>query len=117
MPTKHSRAELIRLVESGIREVGNLSTDRFYVIVRNVTVSGSPISSVVASVLVRFLPAGAPFCCGEPACYSNVFRDDGMAELGDYLRRQMNLRQSVSVEIKLDVEYYEGIKFTALDGD
>ena len=113
MATKHSQAELIRLLESGIREVGDLDTRRFFIIVSNVVASGSPPHSLVASVLIRFLPDGAPYCCGEPGCYSRVFRDDGLADLGDFLRRKMNLTQSVSVELKVRTEYYDGISFSA----
>ena len=114
MPSKHSKSELIRLIESGIREVGDLDSNRFYIIARDVVVSGSPPTSVQASVLVRFLPDGAPFCCGEPSCYSRVFRDAGMIELGDFLRRKMNLRHEISVELGVSVEYFEDIVFTDL---
>ena len=113
MPSKQSQAELIRLLESGIREVGDLDKRRFFIIVSNVIASGSPPERIVASVLVRFLPDGAPYCCGEPGCYSQVFRDSGMATLGELLQRKMNLRQPVSVELKVRPEYHDGISFSA----
>ena len=113
MATKQSQAELVRLLESGIREVGGLDRRRFFIIVHNVIATGSPPERLVASVLVRFLPDGAPYCCGEPSCYSRAFRDDGIAELGDFLQRKMNLRQTVSVELKVRTEYYDGISFSA----
>ena len=116
MSKKHSQAELIRLLESGIREVGDLPKERFHVMVRAVKQSGSPPSRLVAAVVVHFLDDGKPFCCGEPACYSYVFRDAGLAELGDYVRRQMRLLQNVTVELKVDVQYFEGIEFTAHGG-
>ena len=73
--------------------------------------SGSPPAKLIASVLVRFLPAGEPYCCGEPSCYSTAFRKEGITELGDYMRRQMNLRQTVTVELNVNSEYYDGIVF------
>ena len=113
MSSKHSQAELTRIIESGIRDVGDLDPRRFFVLVRNVIASGSPPDKLRAAVLVRFLRAGAPYCCGEPVCYSGVFGSDGMVELGDYARRKMNLLQPVEVELNTSVEYYEGIVFTA----
>lgn len=112
MATKQSRAALIRLVETGLRDVGSISSDKFFVLVRDINVSGSPPSHIVAAVLVRFLPAGAPFCCGEPGCYSRVFIET--EELGDYLRRRMNFRHSVRIELNCTVEYFDGIEFTAI---
>ena len=110
MSTKQSQAELIRLLESGIREVGNLDPTRFFIIVRHVEVSGKPPNKLIGWVLVRFLPTGAPWCCGEPLCYSRVFGDSG--ELADHIGRKMNLDQEMSVELKIATEYYEGIRFT-----
>ena len=103
---------MIRMLEAGIRDVGDVDPNRFCVIVRDVVVSGSPPTKLRASVLVRFLPAGEPFCCGEPACYSPVFSDEGAVELGDELRRSMKLQHTVSVDLCVDVEYYDGISFT-----
>lgn len=114
LPTKQSHGALVRLLESGIREIGDLRSDRFFIIVRVVVVSGSPPTKLLASVLVRFLPAGAPFCCGEPSCYSAVFRDDGAKELGDYMRRKMNLQHTVSVALNVAAEDYDDISFSAL---
>lgn len=113
MPSKQSQAELIRLLESGIREVGDLDSQQFFIIVSNVLVTGAPPENISASVSVRFLPDGAPYCCGEPGCYSRVFRENGLAELGDFMRRKMNLRQPVSVELNVHPIYFEGITFSA----
>ena len=113
MATKQSQAALIRLLEAGFRDVGNLDSKRFFLIVRNVAAAGSPPHTLRATVLVRFLPGGAPYCCGEPACYSRVFREDGIEELGDYVRRKMNLKQTVNVELKVCTEHYDGIAFTS----
>lgn len=113
MATKKSKAALTRLIEHAIRDVSDLPRNRFYVLVRNVVVSGSPPTHIVASVLLRFLPAGAPFCCGEPGCYSHAFCDSAAEDLGEYVRRKMNLRHSVTVAVRCDVEYFDGIAFTA----
>ena len=113
MATKQSKAATIRLLEQAIRDVGDLSHKRFYVLVRDIVVSGSPPTHIVASVLVRFLPDGAPFCCGELGCYSQMLGDSGSDELDDYIRRKMNLRLQVNVTLECEVEYFEGIEFTA----
>jgi len=86
------------------------------VLVRDIDVTGSPPNHIVASVLVRFLPSGTPFCCAEPVCYSRIFCDSGAEELGDYLRRKMNLRRTITVELRCAVEYFHDIEFTALQG-
>ncbi len=104
---------MIRLVETGIREVGNIPSNELYVLVRDIGVRGSPPREIVASVLVWFLPAGEPFCCGEPGCYSRVFSGTGAQELGDYLQRKMNLRHTVNVRLQCSVEYLGVIEFTA----
>lgn len=113
MPNKHSQSELVRLLELGIREVGDLDSERFYILVQNVVAIGKPPAKLVATVLVRFLPAGAPYCCGEPSCYSNVFRDAGARELGEFMRGKMKLRQTVDVALNILSEYYDGIKFSS----
>lgn len=105
---------MIRLLESGIREVGGLQKERLFVVIRDLVANGSPPTRLRASVLLRFLPTGEPFCCGEPSCHSRVFRDEGIAELCEYMRRKMNLRHTVSVELNVSAEYYEGISFRGL---
>ena len=112
MKSKHSQAALIKLLESAIQEVGDLDSKRFYLMVRNVEVLGSPPTNIRAWALLRFLPSGAPFCCGEPACYSRVFRQGAMEELGDFVRRNMNLQHDISVELNVEAEYFNGIKFS-----
>ena len=97
-------------------ELGELEPNRFFIIKRRVLATGSPLSSLRASVLLRFLPGGEPYCCGEPGCYASVFRDEGVADLGDYLRRKMNLRQKVVVDLHVDAEYYDNISFSSRRG-
>ena len=116
MATKQSKAALIRLVENAIRQVGDIPRDRFYLLVRDIKTTGSPPTHITASVLLRFLPSGAPFCCGEPDCYSRVFCESGAEELGEYIRRRMNPRHTVNVVLQCDAEYYDGIEFTAFQG-
>ena len=111
MQSRKSRAELIRLLELAIREVGNLDSTRFYVVVRDVEVVGSPPERLVAWAMVRFLPAGAPFCCGEPACYSRAFREEGRVELGEFVARRMNIEHEIDVELKTAAEYFPDIEF------
>ena len=104
---------MIRLVEEAIRNVGEIPRDRLYVLVRDVQITGSPPRQIAAAVVVRFLPAGAPFCCGEPLCYSSAFTEQGHEEIGEYLRRKMGLRHALVFKCDTTVEYYDGIEFTA----
>ena len=114
MRNKQSTAALARLLECAIESVGDIPRDRLYVSVREVEACGRPLHLVTASVLVRFLPMGAPFCCGEPVCYSRIFSEETWDELGDQIRREMGLRQRVNVRLDIAVEYFEGIEFTAV---
>ena len=114
MATKRSASELRQLLANAIDVVGDIPRDRLHVNVRDVEAHGRPPEHLTASVLVRFLPTGSPFCCGEPACYSRVFDEHVWEELGDQLRRDMGLKQRVTVQLDVEVEYYDGIVFTAL---
>jgi hypothetical protein len=112
MRSKKSKAELIRLVEAGIEEVGG--TEKLSLLVRDLIVKGSPPDKFTIFLTVRFLSGAAPFCCGEPACYSKLFSTKGEQQLAEYLRREMNLDQDISLDIKSDVQYFDGIEFTDL---
>ena len=109
--SKHSQSSLVRLLENAIRDVGDIDSKKLYVLVRHVETKGSPPESLDVDVLVRFLAAGSPFCCGEPLCHSRAFGSAGGVEMGEYVARKMNLDQEVSVRLKVDVEYSDGVKF------
>lgn len=108
---KRSKAELIRLLELAIRDVGDLDSNRFYLLVRDVVATGSPPQKIVAYAMLRFLPGGQPFCCGEPACYSRAFREEGLEDLAEFVARQMNIEDEIEVELKTAVEYFPDIEF------
>ncbi len=110
MATKHSKAEIIRLVESAIDDVGG--TPKLNIMVRDVLVSGSPPERITAFVIVRFLESAGPFCCGEPGCYSKAFSSSGEIEMVEFLQRKMNLRHDISLTLKTEVDYAPGVKFT-----
>ena len=113
MAAANSRSKYTRVVEEAIRDTANLPPGKFYVLVRGVRAVGSPPSHLAADVLIRFLPDGAPFCCGEPGCYSRVFQEGGTEELAESVRRRLKLRQPLTIRLNCDVQYFEGIEFTA----
>jgi len=115
MPTKHSKAELIRLLEAGIREEGNLDPAHFFVLVRDVIASGSPPEKIIGYVVLRFLPAGSPFCCGEPLCHLNLLGSEGQGRLGEWLQREMGITQCIDVELKIKPEYGSGVEFKSFN--
>ena len=61
---------------------------------------------------LHFLPAGSPFCCGEPGCHLGL-EGDRLAEIEDQLGREMGLRQPVSLDLhdRVQVDYHDGILF------
>jgi hypothetical protein len=113
MTTKRGEAALVRMIEEGVAELGQLPTQRFSFLVTSAEAVGSPPRLVRASATLFFLKSGGPFCCGEPGCYSELFIRPGEV-LGDYLRTRMSLRQSVGVELKVTTVYDKGIVFAAI---
>jgi len=97
MTSKRSKAEIIRLVEAAIEDVGG--TPKLNVMVRDVKVSGSPPEKIIAKVIVRFLKDAGPYCCGEPTCYSNAFTTNGEIEIGDFLRSNFKPKSTMRQEL------------------
>jgi hypothetical protein len=113
MKTKQAKAALIRLIEDGIAQIANLPPEEISVLVRDVEARGSPPKEITIYMSVFFLPAGSPFCCGEPDCHSSFFLEKGRKELGEYLRKKMHLRHEVVVDYRVGVEYAKGVEFEA----
>jgi len=109
---RKSKAELIQLVKSGVEAIG--SVPKLDIEVVDVIATGDLLSSFEIFLTVRFIQSNGPFCCGEPGCYSKLFWNRGEDQLGQFLKREIGLAGEVSISIKSDVEYYDGIKFEKL---
>lgn len=114
MATDRSRRELKRLVEAAVTEICGLPRPGLWFCVDEVKSSGSPPERLRIWATLHFLPAGSPFCCGEPGCHLGLF-GEREAEVGDHVRRAMGLQQPVVVEFgdRLGVQYHPGVEFLA----
>src|SRR5262245_23506690 len=112
MVTKRSKHEIKRLVESAVGEACRLPRPGLWFCVDDVEVSGSPPERIKVWATLHFLPAGSPFCCGEPICHLGNWGERG-AEIGDRVRRAMGLRQVVTVDIgdRIAANYHAGVEF------
>jgi hypothetical protein len=112
MNSKQTEAALVRLVEEGFAQVGQLPPHRFSLLVSGIEATGVPPTHLKVFATLFFLKGGEPFCCGVPGCYSTMFwaSDD---RLGEFLRSPLHLQHEVTVEIQTSTVYYEGLRFTA----
>ena len=117
MASKQSTAELVRLVGAAVADECGLPRPGLWLCVDDVRAAGRPPARLRAWATLHFLPAGSPFCCGEPGCHLPLW-PDRLAAVGDRVRRAMGLRQPVAVEFPdwIDVRYHAGVRF-ALPAD
>jgi hypothetical protein len=92
-----SEAELRRLVTQAVADVCELPRPGLWLSVDQVEAAGRPLKRLRVWATLHFLPAGAPFCCGEAGCHLGLF-GDRLAAVGDHVRRAMRLRQPLAVE-------------------
>src|SRR5215203_1472398 len=97
MTRKRSEAELRRLVAAAVADVCRLPRPGLWLSVDCVEALGRPPDRLRVWATLHFLPAGSPFCCGEPMCHLGLFGDRAAA-VGDRVRRPMGLRQPVEVD-------------------
>lgn len=111
MPNKRSRAELKRLVANAFGRVCGLPRTGFWLNIDEMEFAGRPPSLIRVWATLHFLTDGSPYCCGEPTCHLGI-SDNRLAEIGDEIRRSMNLTQAVNVELAALVpKYAEGVAF------
>jgi hypothetical protein len=118
MATRRSRHELRRLVEEAVAEVCGLPRPGLWFCVDEIEPSGWPPERLRVWATLHFLPAGSPFCCGEPGCHLGLF-GERETQVGDHVRRAMGLEQPVRVEFadRIGVRYHPGVGFrTDTDG-
>src|SRR5436305_6745380 len=97
MGGKRSEAELGRLVAEAVAEVCGLPRPGLWFCVDRVEAVGRPPGVLRVWATLHFLPAGSPFCCGEPTCHLGLF-GNRLAAVGEHVRRAMRLRQTVAIE-------------------
>jgi hypothetical protein len=110
--SKRSAAELVRLVGAAMADECGLPRPGLWLCVEHVEAEGQPPSLLRVWATLHFLPIGSPFCCGEPGCHLSLWTDR-LAAIGDRVRREMGLRQSVAVEFpdSIAVRYHAGVRF------
>ena len=105
---------LSRLIEQIVTDDRDLSRRGLWFGVDTVEVKGHPPERVLVWATLHFLPAGSPFCCGEPGCHLG-----NLSELvSDRVRLALGLTQPVAVEFgdRIGVNYHEGVKFKVHSG-
>ena len=112
MSAKRSQHELSRLVESAVADTCRLPRLGLWFCVDVVEASGRIPHQFEVRATLHFLPAGSPFCCGEPGCHLGLCDEDRVAEVGEHIRRAMHLRQTVMVKFRrITVNYHPGVDF------
>ena len=109
---KRSDHELKRLVEQAVVEMCDLQDSRFAFHVQSLEVRGRPPSAIKVWAVLHFMPAGSPFCCGEPECHLGLHGAAGR-EVSAHVQRAMGLEQDVIVDFggRIGVEYHDGVQF------
>jgi len=115
MPGKRSKDELKRLVEDAVNTVC-APGEGLWFCVDEVEVHGSPPDRFDVWATLHFLPAGSPFCCGEPGCHLSLF-GERLRDVADHVRRAMNLTQSLEIDFhdRIATQYHDGVEF-GIDG-
>lgn len=65
--------DLRQIIESAVTEVAGLPRDGLSFVVNRVHAIGHPPTCLQVWVTLHFLPAGSPFCWGEPGCHLGRF--------------------------------------------
>jgi hypothetical protein len=112
MAGNRSEDELRRLVANAVAEVCGLPRAGLWLSIDAVEASGQPPERLRAWATLHFLPAGSPFCCGEPGCHLGLF-GERLTAIGEHLRRTMQLQQPVAVEFddRIRTQYHPGVDF------
>jgi hypothetical protein len=111
---KRSEHELKRLLEEAIEDEFGLSKRGLWFCIDRVEAQGRPIGGIKVWATLHFLPAGSPFCCGEPGCHLPQWDEERLSRLSDRMRHAMKLTQGVRVGFgeQIRVNYHDGVVFT-----
>jgi hypothetical protein len=112
MPDKRSQHYLKHLVERAVADVCGLPRPGLWFCVDEVQACGRPPERLIVWANLHFLPAGSPFCCGEPGCHLFLFGERA-DQVGEHVRHAMHLRQRVTVDFgdRIEANYHEGVTF------
>ncbi|HVW02020.1 MAG TPA: hypothetical protein VHB77_16825 [Planctomycetaceae bacterium] len=111
MPSKRSQHELKRLIEQAAATVWRLPRPGLWFCVDEVEAHGHPPDSLEVWATLHFLPAGSPFCCGEPMCHLGL-GEEICSQIGDEVRRMMGLRHQIGLTFAgLAANYHPGVEF------
>jgi len=110
--SKRSGYELKRLIEDAVRTECGLDDSRLQFIVDEVEASGRPPDRLRVWATLHFLPAGSPFCCGEPGCHLGL-SGERLEEVADHIRRAMGIEQTIVIDFgkRIAVRYHDGVEF------
>lgn len=112
MTDKYSMGKLKRLIESAVADVCGLPRLGLWFCVDEVEASGHPPEALKVWATLHFLPAGSPFCCGEPGCHLGL---NGAAaeEVSEQVRRGLRLEQGLTLDFtnRIGVNYHSGVTF------
>ena len=114
---KRSIGELKRLVGLAVGRVCGLPRAGLILNIDQVESTGRPPAKIRVWATLHFTKVGSPFCCGEPGCHIPL-GEDGLTEIGEDVRRSMNLRHPVTVEfVSVGVQYHDGVEFHYGEGE
>lgn len=119
---KRSRHEFKRLVENAVNDVCRLPRPGLFFCVSEFFTKGFPIEEIHVLAALHFTSEGSPFCCGEPLCFLSC-GDSWLEDIGNHVRRAMNLQHSLTVELEIkpiyhgDVEFHYGVLDDNSDND
>jgi hypothetical protein len=110
--TKQIQSELRRLVATAVADISGVPRPGLWLCIDAVEAPGHPPELLRVWATLHLLPAGSPFCCGEPGCHLGLSRDR-LAAMGDHVRRALRLRQPVEVDFadRVTVRYHPGVEF------
>lgn len=116
MNKNRSQRELGRLVETAVNSVYRTAERGLWFCVDNLEHKGWPPEQLDVWATLHYLPAGSPFCCGEPNCQLGIFAGP-QREVSEHVREAMHLKQELVVHFGEHAErvrpnYQAGVAFT-----
>jgi hypothetical protein len=111
MTPKRSKHELKRIVEDAVSMVCGLPQPGLSFVVDEVEACGRPPRLLRVWYTLHFCEQGSPFCCDGAFCHLSL-SGLRLVEIGNCIRRSMNLRQQVEVTfVGRSVNVHAGVTF------
>jgi hypothetical protein len=113
--SKRSEHELKRLIEEAIAHECGLPRPGLWFCIDHIDMHGKPPEQIGIAATLHFLPAGAPFCCGEPGCHLGLF-GPRLSAVGEHVRLAMGLTHQITIELQSEIRvvYHPGVTFNEL---